>query len=124
MRSIDVLILMSKTTRTWKEKFGRVIIEAHACGVPVIGSDSGSIPSVIGEGGWVVHEDDSSALAELLDHLANHREEIEAARAKSLLNVERFSEQEIAKNLLIAWISALNVKRHENDLSQGTLCRD
>lgn len=48
MNLFDVLILPSETTKTWKEQFGRVMIEAMACGVPVIGSSSGAIPEVIG----------------------------------------------------------------------------
>ena len=44
----DVLVLPSHTTATWKEQFGRVIIEALWCGVPVVGSDSGEIPWLIG----------------------------------------------------------------------------
>ncbi len=48
MNLFDVLVLPSETTKTWKEQFGRVIIEAMACGVPVIGSSSGAIPEVIG----------------------------------------------------------------------------
>ena len=64
--SMDVLALPSRTTTTWKEQFGRVLIEAMACRVPVIGSDSGEIPNVIGDGGLVFPEDDAAALADLL----------------------------------------------------------
>lgn len=64
--SLDVLALPSRTTATWKEQFGRVLIEAMACRVPVIGSDSGEIPNVIGDAGLVFAEDDVSALADLL----------------------------------------------------------
>ena len=63
MNAMDALLLPSRTTPTWKEQFGRVIIEAHACGVPVIGSDSGAIPAVVGEGGQIVPERDAAALA-------------------------------------------------------------
>ena len=44
---LDVLVLPSRTTPTWKEQFGRVVIEALWCGVPVVGSDSGEIPWLI-----------------------------------------------------------------------------
>ena len=44
---LDVLALPSHTTPTWKEQFGRVIVEALWCGVPVVGSDSGEIPWLI-----------------------------------------------------------------------------
>lgn len=66
MSALDVLLLPSRTTPRWKEQFGRVIIEAHACKTPVIGSDSGAIPAVIGEGGIVIPEQNPSALAEAI----------------------------------------------------------
>ena len=47
-------MLPSLTRPNWKEQFGRVLVEAMACGVPVVGSDSGEIPRVIGEAGLVV----------------------------------------------------------------------
>ncbi len=40
-----------------------------ASGVPVIGSDSGAIPDVIGEAGLIVPEDDVTALADALTRL-------------------------------------------------------
>jgi glycosyltransferase involved in cell wall biosynthesis len=65
---LDVLALPSHTTPTWKEQFGRVIVEALWCGVPVVGSDSGEIPWLIEltGGGLVFPEGDSRALAERL----------------------------------------------------------
>ncbi len=68
---LDVLVLPSRTTPTWKEQFGRVIVEALWCGVPVVGSDSGEIPWLIGltGGGLVFPEGDSEALAGRLSEL-------------------------------------------------------
>jgi glycosyltransferase involved in cell wall biosynthesis len=65
---LDVLVLPSHTTATWKEQFGRVIIEALWCGVPVVGSDSGEIPWLIGltGGGLTFPEGDRDALASRL----------------------------------------------------------
>ena len=40
----------------WQEAFGRVIIEAQACGIPVIGRDIGGIPEAIGRGGFTLSE--------------------------------------------------------------------
>lgn len=68
--SMDALALPSRTTATWKEQFGRVLIEAMACRVPVIGSSSGEIPNVIGDAGLVFSEDDATGLADLLIALA------------------------------------------------------
>lgn len=67
--ALDVLVLPSRTRRNWKEQFGRVLIEAMACGVPVIGSDSGEIPHVIGDAGLIVPEGDDAALADRLERL-------------------------------------------------------
>jgi glycosyltransferase involved in cell wall biosynthesis len=68
---LDVLVLPSHTTPTWKEQFGRVIIEALWCGVPVVGSDSGEIPWLIAltGGGLVFPEGDRASLARQLTKL-------------------------------------------------------
>jgi glycosyltransferase involved in cell wall biosynthesis len=46
-----------------------VLIEAMACGVPVVGSASGEIPNVIGQAGLVFAEGDAGALRAHLDRL-------------------------------------------------------
>jgi glycosyltransferase involved in cell wall biosynthesis len=108
MRGLDVLVLLSQTTPTWKEQFGRAIIEAQACGTPVIGSDSGSIPGVVAKGGWIVGEDDVEGLAALLDRLAGDPAEIAAKAAAGLAQVgRRFTPEKIAADLLAAFASAI-----------------
>jgi glycosyltransferase involved in cell wall biosynthesis len=69
--SLDVLVLPSRTTRTWVEQFGRVLVEAMWCGVPVVGSDSGEIPWVIETtgGGLVFPEGDVASLRQALVRL-------------------------------------------------------
>jgi glycosyltransferase involved in cell wall biosynthesis len=67
--NVDVLALPSRTRPNWKEQFGRVLVEAMASGVPVVGSDSGAIPGVIGDGGLVVREGDVNALTDALGRL-------------------------------------------------------
>jgi glycosyltransferase involved in cell wall biosynthesis len=71
-----VLVLPSRTTPTWKEQFGRAITEALSCGVPVVGSDSGEIPWLIGatEGGLVFPEGDQRLLAKRLAELRDQPE--------------------------------------------------
>ena len=64
---LDALVLPSRTTPSWKEQFGRVLIEAMACQVPVVGAESGEIPNVIGDAGLVFPEGDGEALR---SHLA------------------------------------------------------
>jgi glycosyltransferase involved in cell wall biosynthesis len=69
MNALDVLALPSRTTPRWKEQFGRVLIEAGACGIPVIGSDSGAIPDVVGSAGLIVPERNPAALAKAITSL-------------------------------------------------------
>jgi len=67
MNCMDVLALPSLTTEHWKEQYGRVIGEAMACGLPVVGSDSGAIPEVIGGAGMVFREADVLDLVRALE---------------------------------------------------------
>lgn len=63
LNAIDVLAVPSQTSGQWREQFGRVIVEAMACGAVVIGSDSGEVPHVIGDGGIVLPERDADSWA-------------------------------------------------------------
>jgi glycosyltransferase involved in cell wall biosynthesis len=58
----------------WKEQFGHVLIEAMACQIPVIGSDCGEIPHVIGDAGLVFPEGNAGALRECLQQLMERQE--------------------------------------------------
>ena len=70
LRAIDVLALPSRTTARWAEQFGRVLVEAMACGIPVVASRSGEIPHVLGDAGVLVPEGDPAALRQALAALA------------------------------------------------------
>jgi glycosyltransferase involved in cell wall biosynthesis/GT2 family glycosyltransferase len=72
-RSLDVLAVPSLPTATWTEQFGRVAVEAMACGVPVVSSDAGALPEVVGGAGIVVPAADAAALAEALAEAAGPR---------------------------------------------------
>lgn len=79
---MNVLVLPSETTYKfktltaagWKEQFGHVLIEAMACKVPVIGSDSGEIPNVIEDAGLIFPEGNVEALQNALKQLMENRE--------------------------------------------------
>ncbi len=60
LNAMDVLCAPSQTTPHWREQLGRMLIEGFACGLPVVGSDSGEIPYVLGDAGIVVGEQDEA----------------------------------------------------------------
>lgn len=70
MRSCDVIAVPSLTTKTWKEQFGRIVVESMACGVPVVSFDSGSLPEVVGDTGLLVTEGNTEGLYEAINRLA------------------------------------------------------
>jgi glycosyltransferase involved in cell wall biosynthesis len=62
MSLIDTLVLPSRRSGMWAEQFGRVMVEAMAMRIAVIGSSSGSIPEIIGDAGFVFEENSSDDL--------------------------------------------------------------
>ena len=74
LNSFDALVLPSEPAPRWKEQFGHVLIESMACGVPVIGSDSGAIPEVIGDAGLIFHAGDETTLQTALQKLQYNSE--------------------------------------------------
>lgn len=78
LNAMDLLCAPSRTTPRWREQFGRMLIEAFACGVPVVASDSGEIPHVVGDAGVIVAEGEEEAWVSALDSMLID----EAARAE------------------------------------------
>jgi glycosyltransferase involved in cell wall biosynthesis len=73
-RQLAVLVVPTRSLPNWVEQFGRVLIEAMACGVPVVGSDCGEIPHVVGDAGLIFPEDDVEVLRDRLVRLMRDRE--------------------------------------------------
>lgn len=99
LNQLDVLVLPSRTQPNWKEQFGRVLIEAMACQVPVVGSTCGEIPNVIGDAGLIFPEGDVGALRNHLlrlqnDHDLRHR----LGRVGRARVMEHFTQAQVARH--------------------------
>jgi glycosyltransferase involved in cell wall biosynthesis len=104
----DLLVVPSKTQANWKEQFGRVIVEAMSCEVPVVGSDSGEIPNVIGQTGAIVAEGDIDGLAQQLDTLLRDDELRERLSKRARDRVLReFTQARIAQRFYDVYCSTL-----------------
>jgi glycosyltransferase involved in cell wall biosynthesis len=92
----------------WPEPFGLVMIEAMACGAPVIACNRGSVPEVIDDGlsGWIVEDETGAVAAVDRLHLLSRervRKQFEA----------RFTARRMAEDYLAAY-RKLGVDRRAN----------
>ncbi|MBD1823975.1 glycosyltransferase family 4 protein [Cyanobacteria bacterium FACHB-DQ100] len=106
---MNTLVLPSETTYQfktltsvgWKEQFGHVLIEAMACQVPVIGSDSGEIPNVIDRAGLVFPEGNVGELSDRLAQLMDNRSFAEELGQRGYERViAKYTNRALAKELL------------------------
>lgn len=114
LKMMNVLVLPSQTVAPvnnkggWKEQFGHVLIEAMSCGIPVIGSDSGEIPNVIGDAGFTFPEQDALALSHRIDQLRtneNLRSQLALSGRQRVL--QHYTDEVLAGKLLQFWTSLL-----------------
>jgi glycosyltransferase involved in cell wall biosynthesis len=107
----DLLLMPSITTPQWKEQFGRAAIEGMACGVPVVGSDSGEIPAILRAtgGGVVVPERDADALRDAVSRLlTNERSRRDLGSRGRAAVAARFSTTAVAGQLAAAFEEVLS----------------
>jgi L-malate glycosyltransferase len=111
---ISILVVPSRSAHHWKEQFGRVIIEAQACGTLVIGSDSGEIPNVVSDQDWLFPEGNSDILCEKLQTASEFKksQNFAAWQKKSIATNERFSSRATAEKFA-DWLSASTARHHQ-----------
>lgn len=89
----DIKILLSE-----KEAFGLVLLEAMACGVPVIGSNIGGMPEIIEPGinGYLVELGDTQKAAQYVVEMLSDETKLQKLRQGALKTVaERFHSSKI-----------------------------
>lgn len=94
----DAFALPSVPSSDWQEHLGFVLLEAMACGLPIVATHGGAIPEVVGEAGLLVPPADPHGLAGALGRL--HADpELRSSRAKAAREraVDRFAADEAAR---------------------------
>lgn len=85
------------------EGFGLQVVEAMACGTPVITSNVTSLPEVVGEGGRLIDvEDKEGLIKEIADLLTDERKRKELGE-KAIKSAARFSWNRTAEQTLKVW---------------------
>jgi len=85
LNAMDLVCAPSQTSSHWREIFGRMLVEAFACGLPVVASDSGEIPNVVGDAAIVVGEKDEVAWVRAVSALIEDADTRHALGRKALL---------------------------------------
>lgn len=99
MSAATAFVLPSRAE--WNEQFGRVNAEAMLIGTPLIGSTSGEIPRVVGDGGFIFQADDVADLKRVMTIVLERPEEVELRKAKGYaIAMENYSVQSFVDGLV------------------------
>jgi len=97
------LLVLPSTKEQW-EQFGHVLIEAMACGIPVIGSASGEIPYIIGDAGMVFPIGNARTLREQIARLMTQPDLVGEYRSRGLRRIqEEYGDVAIGRRLHAAY---------------------
>lgn len=81
------------------EGFGITLLEAMACGIPVISSQCSAMPEVVGDAGVLVEPTDAQAIADAVCHLYNNPEYYEELVKKGQLRAKLFTWEKTAEEI-------------------------
>ena len=76
------------------------MLEAMACGVPVISSNSSSLPEVVGDAGLLVNPEDEREIAQAILKILNSPSLAQSLREKGLKRAKSFSWRDSAQKVL------------------------
>src|SRR4029077_12532559 len=88
---------------SFHEGFGLPVLEAMSLGIPVVTSDRGALPEVVGDAGLTVDAEDHRALADAIHAVLTDRDRAEAMRVRGLAHAAGFNWDAAARALYGAY---------------------
>jgi glycosyltransferase involved in cell wall biosynthesis len=95
---------------SWYEGFGLPILQAQACGTPVVASSAASMPEVGGQAALYAAPDEPEDLAQAMKTLMDESSTWERCRSLGFENIKRFSWAETARLTLNAFLEVLGIE--------------
>jgi len=96
---------------SYEEGFGLPVLEAMTMGVPVIATNRGALPEVVGDAGPLVEPDDPDQLASAIEHLLDDESAARIAVRRGLDRARRFSWEQTARDVMTAYRQAVDHRR-------------
>ncbi|MFC8733049.1 glycosyltransferase [Luteimicrobium sp. NPDC057192] len=118
-RSVDVLAVPSLVTPGWVEQFGRVVVEAMACGTPVVATSTGALPDVVGDAGLLVPPDDAAALRAALERVGREPALADRLRAAGIERATSCTWAAVADDYEVMYRSMLGDRTDVRDGAAG-----
>lgn len=99
-QSADVFFLPSRPTSNWEEQYGMVLVEAMASKLPILSTESGSIPEIVGSAGILNKPGDTESAVRNLQKLGSNKILAEkVARSGYRLAQQRYDSRKVGKLL-------------------------
>lgn len=99
---------------SFEEGFGLPVLEAMAAGVPVVASNRGSLPEVIGEAGLLIEPDDPESLVSAIVRILAEPELWQTLRRRGLDRARQFSWKQTAGDVRRAYEDAITAHAHRH----------
>jgi len=96
----DIFCLPSRATETWEEQYGMCLVEAMACGIPVISTKTGAIPEVCGDSALLFDSGNVAELEKLLTKLIYNKElRLSLGKRGSEIAKDKYDSKKIAAQI-------------------------
>jgi glycosyltransferase involved in cell wall biosynthesis len=94
-----------------EEGFGLPVLEALALGIPVVVSNRGALPELVGDAGFIVDPEDVAAIATALERVSTDRESAAAMGRRGIERSRAYDWHQTARSLRQVFQDALERAR-------------